>query len=233
MGIGLSCSCGPNGCQNGGCGFTQAQLTLIGNTLLSSIGTGNVSAGGGGTDIDPSCQTGVPCIGLNVIDPRLTPGLNNPCLVDSMNSWYLPPYNPSTMYDSNYFWFHHSEADTMERLDPTQLNTVAASLAIWAYSVAQLPDLLPRDAPAPPTSPSNNNGSPSSTAGPVAGGVIGGIILLAGLFFGYKWFGKRTSTFSMSNTTSTSPSKFSGSSTSSAAYSSLSTRLHEDNNGGV
>jgi carboxypeptidase Q len=190
-GIGVSCACGPAGCVNGGCGATQAQLTLIGAELLASIGSGNVTDGGGGTDIDPSCATGVPCIGLNVLDPRLTDQSNNPCTVDSMGAWGPPVSpNPTQSYDSFYFWHHHSVSDTMERIDPLQLNTVGASLAIWAYAVAQLPGLLPRDAPAPPPVPAP--AAAPVNAGAVAGGVVGGLGGLVALAFAWKFFAARS-----------------------------------------
>ena len=73
-----------------------------------------------------------------------------------------------------------SQADTMERLDPVQLNRVAASLAVWAYAIAALPDLLPRNASAPPA-PAAGSGSGTSwvrVAG-IAGGVAGGLLVLA------------------------------------------------------
>ena len=38
----------------------------------------------------------------------------------------------------------------MERLDPRQLNHHAAAIAVWAYAVAKLPELLPRNEAAPP-----------------------------------------------------------------------------------
>jgi carboxypeptidase Q len=41
-------------------------------------------------------------------------------------------------------WLHHTTADTVDKMDPTQLQTVAATNAIWALSVANLPELLPR-----------------------------------------------------------------------------------------
>jgi carboxypeptidase Q len=43
-----------------------------------------------------------------------------------------------------YFWYHHSEADTVDKLDPHELNLSAAALAILAYVVADLPEPLPR-----------------------------------------------------------------------------------------
>ena len=129
-GIGVSCATGSD------CGAAQAQLALIGAELLSGIGSGNVSAGGGGTDVGPTCALGVVCSGLNVLDPRLTSDTNNPCTADAMGVWGPPSYDASNpqLYDSQYFWVHHSEADTMERVDPRQLNHGAAALAVWAYA---------------------------------------------------------------------------------------------------
>jgi carboxypeptidase Q len=146
--LGLSISCANT--SNGGCGLAIEQLEVL-SPLLDSIGGGRVSTGGGGADIDPICQTGIVCSGWNVLDPRLSNDVsNNPCTVDSMGKWEAPVFDPSTTseYDSGYFWFHHSEADTMDRLDPTQVNTNAAALAIWTFAIAELPELLPRNEPA-------------------------------------------------------------------------------------
>jgi carboxypeptidase Q len=173
FGIGIGCVPGAD------CSAAQAQMALIGSTLLAGIGSGNVSAGGGGEDIGPSCETGVPCVGLNVLDPRLTGDSNNPCMNDAMGQWSQPVYSPSSMpyYDSQYFWVHHSAADTMERLDPRQLNHVAAALAVWAYSVASLPELLPRNEAAPPAGPSSGG---SSSGPPVLAISVGlGVAALA------------------------------------------------------
>jgi carboxypeptidase Q len=43
-----------------------------------------------------------------------------------------------------YFWFHHSEADTIDKLDPGEMARCVAALAVMAYVVAVLPDRLPR-----------------------------------------------------------------------------------------
>lgn len=43
-----------------------------------------------------------------------------------------------------YFWYHHSEADTVDKLDPHDVNLAAATLAIMAYVVADMPETLPR-----------------------------------------------------------------------------------------
>jgi carboxypeptidase Q len=43
-----------------------------------------------------------------------------------------------------YFWYHHSEADTVDKLDPREMAECVAALAVMAYVVADLPDALPR-----------------------------------------------------------------------------------------
>ena len=43
-----------------------------------------------------------------------------------------------------YFWFHHSDADTMDKLDPHEVSLCVAAMAIMAYIVADLPEPLPR-----------------------------------------------------------------------------------------
>ena len=45
---------------------------------------------------------------------------------------------------TKYFWFHHSEADTVDKLDPKEVGQCAAAMAIMAYVMADLPTRLPR-----------------------------------------------------------------------------------------
>jgi carboxypeptidase Q len=45
-----------------------------------------------------------------------------------------------------YFWYHHSEGDTLDKLDPAELARCVATLAVMAYVVADLPDALPQAA---------------------------------------------------------------------------------------
>ncbi|KAG2464828.1 carboxypeptidase Q-like isoform X2 [Polypterus senegalus] len=45
---------------------------------------------------------------------------------------------------SKYFWFHHSEGDTMSVQDPIQMNLCSAVWAVVAYVVADLQEMLPR-----------------------------------------------------------------------------------------
>jgi carboxypeptidase Q len=45
---------------------------------------------------------------------------------------------------TRYFWYHHSEGDTLDKLDPREMNLCVAALAVMAYVVADLPEGLPR-----------------------------------------------------------------------------------------
>ncbi len=45
---------------------------------------------------------------------------------------------------SRYFWYHHSEADTLDKLDPRDMALCVAALAVMTYVVADMPDSLPR-----------------------------------------------------------------------------------------
>lgn len=43
-----------------------------------------------------------------------------------------------------YFWYHHSEADTIDKLDPREMARCVAAMAVMAYVVAELPQRLSR-----------------------------------------------------------------------------------------
>ena len=43
-----------------------------------------------------------------------------------------------------YFWFHHTDADTIDKLDPAEFNRCVAAMAVMAYVIADLPQTLPR-----------------------------------------------------------------------------------------
>jgi carboxypeptidase Q len=81
--------------------------------LLAPIGADSVGPGGGGADIGPITQLGV---------PGMSP------LVDG----------------SRYFWYHHSHADTVDKLDPQDVARIVAVMAVMTYIVADLPEPLPR-----------------------------------------------------------------------------------------
>jgi Zn-dependent M28 family amino/carboxypeptidase len=44
----------------------------------------------------------------------------------------------------HYFDYHHSAADTLDKVNPQNLRTQVATMAVLAYYLAQLPDPLPR-----------------------------------------------------------------------------------------
>lgn len=75
--------------------------------LLQPIGADTITGGGGGADIGPLMEHGMPGLSLNVDATR-------------------------------YFWFHHTNADTMDKLDPRQLNQCAAALAVMIYVMADM-----------------------------------------------------------------------------------------------
>ena len=100
-----------------GFGFTGPDdafdmLTEIG-TLLDELGSGQMTRGGGGADIGPLMQTGVPGMGLNVDGTR-------------------------------YFYYHHTDSDTIDKLDPDEVAACVATMAVFAYVVADMPTQLPR-----------------------------------------------------------------------------------------
>jgi carboxypeptidase Q len=81
--------------------------------LLEPIGAGRITRGGGGADIGPIMQLGVPGMGLSVDGTR-------------------------------YFWYHHTDADTVDKLDPNEVALCVATMAVMAYVVAEMPERLPR-----------------------------------------------------------------------------------------
>jgi carboxypeptidase Q len=81
--------------------------------LLGKVGATALTLGGGGADIGPLQQLGVP-----VAEPEVE--------------------------GSRYFWFHHTDADTPDKLDPADMARLVAVIAAYAYVVADLPEALPR-----------------------------------------------------------------------------------------
>ena len=52
-----------------------------------------------------------------------------------------------TVDGSRYFYYHHTDADTMDKLNPREMALCVATMAVMAYVVADLPDMLPRAGP--------------------------------------------------------------------------------------
>ena len=43
-----------------------------------------------------------------------------------------------------YFWFHHTDADTIDKLSVKEMQDCTAYMAVMAYTIADMPDRLPR-----------------------------------------------------------------------------------------
>ncbi|HEX2203397.1 MAG TPA: M28 family metallopeptidase [Longimicrobium sp.] len=108
----------PRGFGVGGSDSAYAVARRVG-PLLEAIGAGAIERGGGGADIGPLMQLGVPGMGL-LVDP------------------------------TRYFWYHHTEADTPDKLDPADMARCVAALAVMAYVAAELPEPLARTPPQTP-----------------------------------------------------------------------------------
>lgn len=130
----------PYGISFNGSDTARAILQNMGEELLGSLGAGNVTGNDYGTDISYMCeQGGVPCSSFKTLDPRIGDYANNPCL-----GFSNPPFPEPDVQMSAYFWYHHTEADTIDKLSSEQLQRCAAALAVWTYSIANLNSLLPR-----------------------------------------------------------------------------------------
>jgi carboxypeptidase Q len=46
---------------------------------------------------------------------------------------------------SKYFWFHHTDADTLDKVNPQELAQCVAALAIMTYTLADMPERLPHE----------------------------------------------------------------------------------------
>jgi carboxypeptidase Q len=46
-----------------------------------------------------------------------------------------------------YFWYHHTEADTLDKLNPHDLARCVAAMAVLAYALAEMPERLPQATP--------------------------------------------------------------------------------------
>jgi carboxypeptidase Q len=44
---------------------------------------------------------------------------------------------------TKYFWYHHTDSDTVDKLDPREVAQCVAAMAVMAYVVADLPERLP------------------------------------------------------------------------------------------
>jgi len=44
--------------------------------------------------------------------------------------------------ETRYFDIHHTQADTLDKIDPRDLSLCVAALAVYAYTIADLPEPL-------------------------------------------------------------------------------------------
>jgi hypothetical protein len=77
--------------------------------LLERINAGEITGGGGGSDIQPLIRDGVAGFGERTVGTR-------------------------------YFEWHHTEADTLDKVDPEDFRKNVAALAVMGYALADMPD---------------------------------------------------------------------------------------------
>jgi carboxypeptidase Q len=94
-----------------------ARLAQIGR-LLEGIEAGEVTAGGGGADIGPLMQDGVPGLALRTVG-------------------------------DHYFDWHHTNADTIDKIAKVDFQKAVAMLAVMGYALADMPERLGRIGPQP------------------------------------------------------------------------------------
>jgi len=89
------------------------KLQQIGS-LLDVIEAGEVTRGGGGADIGPLMQDGVPGLGLRTVG-------------------------------EHYFDWHHTRADTLDKVDIQNFRKAIALLGVFGYVLADMPDRLVKE----------------------------------------------------------------------------------------
>jgi len=94
-----------------GAGVDAPSLELLKQIgkLLDPIGAGEITGGGGGSDIGPLIRDGVPGF-----SERTT--------------------------GAHYFDWHHTEADTLDKVNPEDFRKNVAALAVMSYVLADMPD---------------------------------------------------------------------------------------------
>ena len=100
----------PRGFGAGADGPSLEMLRQVGK-LLDRVGAGEITAGGGGSDIAPLLRDGVPGLGERTVG-------------------------------THYFDWHHSEADTLDKVDPEDFRKNIATMAVMSYVLADMPGRL-------------------------------------------------------------------------------------------
>jgi carboxypeptidase Q len=86
--------------------------------LLSGLGAAKIGPDGGGADVEPLGNEGIPVMGL-------------------------------TVDETHYFDYHHTDADTFDKIDRTAFGECVASMAVMGYVVADMPESLRRERSGP------------------------------------------------------------------------------------
>jgi hypothetical protein len=96
-----------------GAGVDAASMTMLRQIakLLDRVGAGEITGGGGGSDIAPLLRDGVPGLGERTVG-------------------------------THYFDWHHTEADTLDKVDPEDFRKNVAALAVMGYALADMPERL-------------------------------------------------------------------------------------------
>jgi hypothetical protein len=89
---------------------SMRMLRQIGK-LLERINAGEITGGGGGSDIGPLTRDGVPGLGERSVG-------------------------------QHYFDWHHTETDTLDKVDPEDFRKCVAAMAVMSYILADMPEKL-------------------------------------------------------------------------------------------
>jgi carboxypeptidase Q len=124
----------------------EKEMSRISGVLIHDLGTGRVKSIGlqGRYDLrevmDKVVEPFKEAVELEELSMRTMMGTDHQS--------FLPKGVPAfaVIQDiAEYRKTHHTESDTFDKVYPDEINQGAKVLAAWAYNVAMLPDILPRD----------------------------------------------------------------------------------------
>ncbi len=142
----------------------EGEMDKISAVLVHDMGTGKVTSIGlqGRYDLRETMDLVVAPFGRTIKMDEIS--LRNMGGTDHLS--FLPKGVPAfavVQDPAEYRKTHHTESDTFDKVYPDEVNQGAKVLAAWAYNVAMLPDLLPRD---PKPRPKPTEDSPGTPAPP-------------------------------------------------------------------
>jgi carboxypeptidase Q len=130
----------------------KSELGKISGALMHDSGTGRVLAIGlhdNYQDLEIVHQVITPLGELRMLEPTTAREYGTDSL--SFDEVGVPGFWCAQEI-AEYFRTHHSQSDTFDKVWKDDINQGAQVLAAWAYSTAQLPEMLPRR-PVPPVAP--------------------------------------------------------------------------------